>query len=82
MSARPTSGDDPELRVRDRDEQLSSMTYHASQKFEAGDFAAAEQAHRAILKSFPEDPLARFMMGECAERQGADLADVGSEARG
>jgi hypothetical protein len=29
------------------------MTEHASQQFEAGDFAAAEQAHRAILDTFP-----------------------------
>ena len=55
--------DDPELRVRDRDEQLSAMTWHASEKFEAGDFAAAEWAYRAILKSFPVDSLAGFMIG-------------------
>jgi class 3 adenylate cyclase/ABC-type nitrate/sulfonate/bicarbonate transport system substrate-binding protein len=61
--------DDPELRVRDRDEQLSAMTYHASQKFEAGDFAAAEPAYRDILKGFPEDSLAKFMLQECIEKQ-------------
>jgi class 3 adenylate cyclase len=32
------ASNDPELRVRDRDEQLSAMTWKASQKFEAGDF--------------------------------------------
>ena len=33
------TSDDPELRVRDRDEQLSAMTWQASQKFEAGRFS-------------------------------------------
>jgi class 3 adenylate cyclase len=54
--------DDPELSARDRDEQLSAMTWHASQKFEAGDFPAAERAYRDILKSFPGDPLAKAMV--------------------
>jgi class 3 adenylate cyclase/ABC-type nitrate/sulfonate/bicarbonate transport system substrate-binding protein len=65
--------DDPELRVRDGDEQLSAMTYHASQKFEADDFAAAERAFRAILDSFPGDSVASFMLKECEERLAADL---------
>src|SRR5258708_36288166 len=34
------ASDDPELRVRDRDEQLSAMTWQASQQIEAGGFAA------------------------------------------
>ena len=68
------ASDDPELRVRDRDEQLSAMTWHASQKFEAGDFAAAEYAYRAILKGFPGDTVAKFMLEECVERQEADLS--------
>ncbi len=65
------TSDDPELRIRDRDEQLSAMTYHASQPIEAGDFAAAECAYRAILKGFPGDTVAKFMLEECMERQGA-----------
>jgi class 3 adenylate cyclase len=65
--------DDPELRVRDRDEQLSAMTYHASQQIEAGDFAAAERAYRAILDNFPGDPVAKFMLKECEECRAADL---------
>lgn len=68
------TSDDPELRIRDRDEPLSAMTWHASQKFEAGDFRAAERAYRDILMQFPEDSLARFMMAECTERQRADVA--------
>jgi class 3 adenylate cyclase len=63
------ASDDPELRIRDRDEQLIAMTWHASQKFEAGDFAAAERAYRAILEVFPDDSLARFMRAECMERK-------------
>jgi class 3 adenylate cyclase len=74
------ASDDPELRVRDRDKQLTEMTYFASQKFEAGDFAAARLAYRAILEVFPDDSLARFMIAECMEREGADLADATSES--
>jgi len=32
------------------------MTWLASQKFEAGDFPAAELAYRDILKEFPKIP--------------------------
>ncbi|MGZ5877490.1 MAG: tetratricopeptide repeat protein, partial [Bradyrhizobium sp.] len=64
--------DDPELRMRGRDEELSALTWHASQKFEAGDFSAAERAYRTLLESFPDDSLARFMIGECAEKRGAN----------
>jgi class 3 adenylate cyclase/ABC-type nitrate/sulfonate/bicarbonate transport system substrate-binding protein len=69
------ASDDPELRLRDRDEQLSVMTWHASQKFEAGDFAAAERAYRDILKEFPEDPLAKVMVQESMERQKTSIQD-------
>jgi class 3 adenylate cyclase len=69
------ASDDPELRLRDRDEQLSVVTWHASQKFEAGDFAAAERAYRDILKEFPEDPLAKVMVQESMERQKTSIQD-------
>jgi class 3 adenylate cyclase/ABC-type nitrate/sulfonate/bicarbonate transport system substrate-binding protein len=65
--------DDRELQFRDRDEELSAMTRHASQKFEAGDFSVAEHAYRAILKGFPSDTVARLMLAECMERQGSDI---------
>jgi class 3 adenylate cyclase/ABC-type nitrate/sulfonate/bicarbonate transport system substrate-binding protein len=74
------ASDDPELRVRNRDEQLSATTWHAAKMFEAGDFSAAERAYRDILKSFPEDHLAMFMIAECMERQGADFADAAPES--
>jgi hypothetical protein len=61
--------DDPELRVRDRDEQLGAMTWQASQHFESGDFLAAERAYRAILGNFPGDLLAKVMLEDCEERQ-------------
>ncbi len=67
---------DPELGVRDRDEQLSTMTWHASQQIEAGDFAAAEDAYRAILKGFPADPIAKFMVEECMKKQRTDFPDA------
>jgi class 3 adenylate cyclase len=55
---------DPELRMRDRDEQLCAMTAEASQYFETGDFAAAQRTYRAILDDFPSDSLASFMLEE------------------
>jgi hypothetical protein len=41
------------------------MTWQASRLFEAGDFAAAERAYRAILDIFPGDPVAGLMLKEC-----------------
>ena len=70
------TSDDLDLRVRDRDEELSAMTWQASQKFEIGNFPAAERAYRDILKEFPEDSLAKFMMAECAGKRRSDLAVV------
>jgi class 3 adenylate cyclase/ABC-type nitrate/sulfonate/bicarbonate transport system substrate-binding protein len=61
------TGDDPDLKVRDRDDQLSAMTWQASQKFETGNFPAAERAYRDILNEFPEDSLAKIMMRNARE---------------
>jgi class 3 adenylate cyclase/ABC-type nitrate/sulfonate/bicarbonate transport system substrate-binding protein len=70
------TSDDPDLRVRDRDEELGAMIWQASQTFEIGNFPAAERAYRDILKEFPEDSLAKFMMAECAGKRRSDLAVV------
>jgi class 3 adenylate cyclase len=63
------ASDDPELKLRDRDEQLSAMTWQASQQMEASDFAAAERSYHAILDYFPGDPVAKVMLKECEERR-------------
>ena len=76
------ASDDPDLWVRDRDEQLSAMTWQASQQMEAGDFRAAERAYRAILDNFPRDPVAKLMLKECEESRVADRLDTTSVARG
>jgi class 3 adenylate cyclase len=68
--------DDPEVGVRNRDEQSCAMTWQASQKFEAGDLPAAERVYRDILKEFPEDSLARFMIAECTAERRSDLANM------
>jgi class 3 adenylate cyclase/ABC-type nitrate/sulfonate/bicarbonate transport system substrate-binding protein len=73
------ASEDPELTARDRDEQLSAMTWQASMQIEAGDFAAAAHAYRAILDNFPGDPVAKFMLRECEESRAADLPDIASE---
>jgi hypothetical protein len=65
------ASDDPELRVRDRDEQLCAMTWKASQMMEAGDIPAAEHAYRTILESLPDDPVAKYMLKECVESRPA-----------
>lgn len=62
LALRPS--DDPELKVLDRQDLLSEMTEQASQAFEAGEFQAAERCYRNILKEFPQDCLARFMIAE------------------
>ena len=70
------TSDDPDLRVRDRDEQLNMMTWQASQKFEAGDFLAAERAYCDILKEFSKDSLAKFMIAECAKKNASRSVEV------
>jgi class 3 adenylate cyclase/ABC-type nitrate/sulfonate/bicarbonate transport system substrate-binding protein len=71
------ASDDPELRIRDRDERLCAMTWQASQRMEAGDFAAAERAYRVVLDNFPGDPVAKFMLAECGERAAGLLEKIG-----
>jgi hypothetical protein len=61
------ASDDPELRIRDGDEQLSEMTWKASQLMQSGELSAAERAYLAILQTFPGDPVAKLMLKECAE---------------
>jgi class 3 adenylate cyclase/ABC-type nitrate/sulfonate/bicarbonate transport system substrate-binding protein len=62
------NSDDPDLKAREREEQLSALTWKASALFEAGEFAAAKHAYRNILGKFPDDSVARFMLHEIAER--------------
>jgi class 3 adenylate cyclase len=76
------ASDDPELTVRDRDEQLSTMTWQAFQYFEAGNFTAAEYAYRAMLDNFADDPPAKFMLKQCEESRAADLLGTASKVRG
>ena len=54
--------DDPELRMRDRDEQLSAMTWKASNYFERGGFSAAAKVYCEILQTFSNDPVAEVML--------------------
>ena len=54
--------DDQELGIRDRDEQLSAMTWKALNYFEQGEFSAAAKVYREILQAFPNDPVAEAML--------------------
>jgi hypothetical protein len=56
------ASDDPELRIRDRDEQLCAMTWEVSNYFERGAFDEAAIGYQQILQSFPEDPVAKTML--------------------
>jgi class 3 adenylate cyclase len=46
------ASDDPELRIRERDEQLSAMTWKASDLLEQGEFDEAANGFRDILRRF------------------------------
>ena len=70
------TSEDPEVRLREGDGLLSEMTWKASQEFEAANFSAAELAYREILKAFPEDSFAKFMITECATMRRSDLSHL------
>jgi class 3 adenylate cyclase/ABC-type nitrate/sulfonate/bicarbonate transport system substrate-binding protein len=54
--------EDPELRIHERDEKLSAMTWKASNYFEQGAFDEAASGYRKILQAFPDDPVAKTML--------------------
>ena len=56
------ASDDPELRIRERDEQLSAMTWKASDYLERGAVGEAVKGFRDILEVFPGDPVATTML--------------------
>jgi class 3 adenylate cyclase/ABC-type nitrate/sulfonate/bicarbonate transport system substrate-binding protein len=56
------ASDDPELGIRERDEQLSAMTWKASDYLEQGAFDEAVKCFRDILETFPGDPVAKTML--------------------
>jgi adenylate cyclase len=56
---------DPELQVRDVDARLSKMTWEASSHFDRGEFAQAARHYREILEAFPNDPVAKSLLGAC-----------------
>jgi hypothetical protein len=71
---------DPELGGRGRDQELCAMTWHASERFEAHDCAAATRAYRTILETFPDDAVAKLILKECCERIESDVAIPDLEA--
>ena len=73
--------DDPELKVREGDEELSEKTWRASQLYEAGDFKAAKLAYDDILVSFPGDPVARLMQGEIERKLFGSAPKVGGSTQ-
>jgi hypothetical protein len=64
------ASDDPELRVGGRDEQLSAMTWQASQRH-------GGWRYRVILEEFPRDPVAKFIQEECEKRVADFFEKVG-----
>jgi hypothetical protein len=53
------------------------MTWAASRSFEAGDLRAAMLAYRDILKSFPDDPVAKLKQVEIEDRLSRSPPEVG-----
>jgi len=54
---------DPELAARPKDKLLSEMTSVASGYLENGDFAEAARRYQALLERFPEDAVAKSILG-------------------
>ena len=56
------------------------MSWQAFQQLEAGDFAAAERAYRALLDNFPGDRLAEVMLEECEKGRATGRPDAGTRS--
>jgi adenylate cyclase len=61
-----TNSNDGELALRANDQRLSEMTWNASASFEQGDLPKAARKYRAILKQFPNDPVAKSVLDALA----------------
>jgi class 3 adenylate cyclase/ABC-type nitrate/sulfonate/bicarbonate transport system substrate-binding protein len=55
--------DDPELRPAEHALELGKLTEMASAAFESGRFREAAEAYRDILVRYPDDPVAKAMLG-------------------
>jgi len=71
-----SASDNPEVQLREGDQLLSEMTWKASHEFERGNFPAAELGYIEILKAFPKDSFARFMITECAAMPRSDRSHI------
>jgi class 3 adenylate cyclase/ABC-type nitrate/sulfonate/bicarbonate transport system substrate-binding protein len=56
------ASEDRELRIRERDQRLSAMTWKASNYLEQGSFDEAASSYREILQAYPDDPVAKMML--------------------
>jgi hypothetical protein len=61
------NSNDAELALRADDQRLSEMTWNASASFEQGDLPKAAHEYSAILKQFPNDPVAKYMLDATAD---------------
>ena len=57
------NSEDPDLAARPKDKLLGEMTSVASGYLENGDFAEAARRYQALLELFPEDALAKSILG-------------------
>ena len=57
------NSEDPDLAARPKDKLLSEMTSVASGYLENGDFAEAARRYQALLELFPEDAVAKSILG-------------------
>lgn len=56
---------------------LLGQTHHSADKlFQAGDYASAQESYRALLKSYPTNPLYLYRYARCAQEQGDDTTAI------
>ena len=56
---------------------LSGQTHHTADKqFQAGDYALAQEAYRALLKSYPTNALYLYRYARCAQELGDDTTAI------
>ena len=69
------NSDDPELKLRARDQKLSDMTWEASNFVERGEFDVAAGHYREILQLFPNDPVAKAVLCDLSPRLQPEMPD-------
>ncbi len=65
------ASDDPELRAPDDADRLCDLSQKASFYFERGESKQAARVYEDILRTFPDDPVAKSLLPMCSARDAA-----------